>query len=530
MDITKQKDELLNFLFDLPSAVQKKLNDTSIDVIMSLHDIGGAYGLVLEEVWWLYEGTRAVLTGEVSATTLPNFIKEHLEEEHQEDAGFIADDIQKKILDRVAPLFKEAGLPLQEGRVPAPPPKPIPSPFVPQPLSKGVASPYSSPVATEAPINATLSENHIRALTRIAGGTSYTSEKLQETFEDLPQGLQNAIASVDTANAVQEIAKKYFLHVDQMGNLASETGLVLLGITHPADFVGNLSRRLRIPEDKAKEIAKEISAQILGKVRDALRGLHEEPTQDSKQSTPVVREPLQKIEVMPTKASLVPTPTLATKPTIEVRTPYSAEATWNTGINKPPVTSVPEHKEENILEKQARENRQASFVKERPQQKEMSPSREEVMRGIENPRDIVGPTGWRPNTVVSEKFPARAPTGAGGKIHNSKLAEVPKEQPPEDNRTPIPQPQKTTPPSIPTPFTSKPIQPQSPTTQPPQPSPRPQTAQTKIKPASESLTPAPVSDKKKEEDTFLEQKLQGHMSIPKETNHYSSDPYREPLE
>ena len=124
-----------------------------------------------------------------------------------------------------------------------------------------------------------MDEKNMRALVRIAAGTKYGEEELRNAFEDLPLGLRQSLSSVDTANSIQEIAKKYLLHVDQMAALASETGLVLLGLTHPADFIKNLAGRLRVPEERAKEIARETSSQILVKVRESLRSLHAEVVQ-----------------------------------------------------------------------------------------------------------------------------------------------------------------------------------------------------------------------------------------------------------
>ncbi len=535
MNFAEQKNALIEFLFDLQKQVKADVATRDIDVVMRLHDIGGANGLILSEVWCLYEGVRRVLAGEDAPTNLSAFLTENgeWEEESLGKIPSIAYAIQQKIFDPLFPILKAAGFQLKDGKVPPPPAAPIASPYapVPSPLSgssfqvsgssrsPATASGLEASISKLAAAPAPLDEKYVRALVRIAAGTTYSEQKLREAFEDLPQGLRNAVASVDTANAVQGIAKKYFLHVDQMGALASETGLVLLGLTHPADFIPNLAKRLRVPEDKAKEIAREISAQILGKVREALRTLHESsessnsqfPISKQAQKTNIqntnqkTSEPLRKLNVMPAQGA--------------VNTPYSAGAKWNTG--------------ENILNKQKESSKlparqgsgspfgtqppKAAPTNNNPRLEDSAPpflrgikgdtlSRDEVMRGIENPdkfkvqsskfesqlptsnsqlKTPVGPTGWKP------------PAADGGKsqfpISNF-----------QGNQTAR------------SPFPKYPINKLETVAPKPPAAPRP------------SMPPPPTASAAPQD--FLDQKLQGPASLPKEERKYSSDPYREPLE
>jgi len=221
---------------------------------------------------------------------------------------------------------------------------PVSVPVVSKPIAPVAAVPQKAQTAAVG-----TDEKNLRALFRISVGTSYTEDALREKFESLPQGLRQAIASVDTANAVQTIAKRYILHVDQMGALSSETGLVLLGLTHPRDFTKNLAARLRVSEQRALEIAKSVSEAVLVKVKETLRGLHDapqKPTTDNRQpTTERPPEPVKKLNVLSS----------------QIETPQTAR--WNTG-------------EEKL-------------------------SREEVLKGVENPKEAVGPTGWKPQTKPS---------------------------------------------------------------------------------------------------------------------------------
>ena len=103
-----------------------------------------------------------------------------------------------------------------------------------------------------------------------------SKEQLLEKFDQLPQDLQDAILAVETSDKLQLIAKKFGLHIDQTGEMGSETGLVMLGITHPTEFIGNLEKRLGVERAKAAQIAGEVNEQIFLPIRDSLKKIHAE--------------------------------------------------------------------------------------------------------------------------------------------------------------------------------------------------------------------------------------------------------------
>lgn len=610
------------FCDSLPFAVVDALGAKDLDIQLTLSGIYTSHEFVLYETGNICEGVLKVLTGEDSPSNLVAFIEkdEHIEEDNRPKIAELAYEIQTKIFDQVLPILKQAGFPIKEGRVAEPvmkyevgsrnyggqtisseqgvlsPYAPVESPLSGSSFSKGGAEGggFKIPPASksglplgkgETPLRAEdggaplvrgesaqlpLDDKNVRALVRIASGTTYSEEKLRDAFADLPQGLRQSISSVDTANAIQEIAKKYLLHVDQMGALASETGLVLLGLTHPAEFIGNLAKRLRLPEEKAKEIARDISAEILVKVREALRGLHENaenpktqaprPTlqsqssvgqANSKQNTNTQnqpnqsKEPLKQFTAKPTLSDSsfskggaegggfkIP-PSSGVLPLEKgelpkVNTPYSVGAKWNTG--------------ENILAKQA-------------VQKEEALSRAEVLRGIENPSELqvpsskftgqpktsnlqpktlVGPTGWKPSASPSYENT----NGTNIRMNTNKKED---QLPPVPMAQGVPIPQK---PSLPTPpAVPRPTLPSKPTIPPAMPprnevgsmkyeverNPTPIAPAQKARPQSESLTP-PTPPAKGKADDFLSQKLQAPMSTPREEKRYTTDPYREPLQ
>lgn len=102
----------------------------------------------------------------------------------------------------------------------------------------------------------------------------YTQEQLLEKFNSLPQELKQAIAGVETSEIIQSISRKHHLQIDQMGELAAETGLVLLGLTKPEDYIKNLNSRLKINLKDARDIALEVNIEIFSKVKESLKKLH----------------------------------------------------------------------------------------------------------------------------------------------------------------------------------------------------------------------------------------------------------------
>ena len=96
----------------------------------------------------------------------------------------------------------------------------------------------------------------------------------QEAFQKLPADVQTAIYSVETSRAIEQIADKHYLLIDKMGLLAEEVGLVMLGATHPKDFIRNLSDKLGIDRETAKKIAEDVNQQIFAKVRESLKIRH----------------------------------------------------------------------------------------------------------------------------------------------------------------------------------------------------------------------------------------------------------------
>lgn len=98
-----------------------------------------------------------------------------------------------------------------------------------------------------------------------------TTEELFEAYEKLPQEVQAAIADINTEGRVFEIGENNKLRIDQIGELADEVGLALLGFTRLDEFTAHVKSRLNVAETEAGKIADEINSQIFTPIKGALQ-------------------------------------------------------------------------------------------------------------------------------------------------------------------------------------------------------------------------------------------------------------------
>ena len=103
---------------------------------------------------------------------------------------------------------------------------------------------------------------------------NFTEEQIAQMYDNLPEDLKDAIFVLEMNEIVERIGRENQLNIEQIGDLANETGMVMLGVTHPNEFIGNLADRLEVDKEKARAIAGEINEQVFKKVRESLRKIH----------------------------------------------------------------------------------------------------------------------------------------------------------------------------------------------------------------------------------------------------------------
>lgn len=99
-------------------------------------------------------------------------------------------------------------------------------------------------------------------------------KKFREKYIKLPERIKDVYSSFNTTKILQDIGTQHGLHVDQIGELVDETGLVMLGVTHPRDYVGNIVKKLKIDKEKASAVARDVNENVFKPIREELKKLH----------------------------------------------------------------------------------------------------------------------------------------------------------------------------------------------------------------------------------------------------------------
>ena len=103
---------------------------------------------------------------------------------------------------------------------------------------------------------------------------SHTREQLKELYSKLPREIKSVLDSEENADKIYELGNKYKLHIDKIGLLSQEINLVMFGVVKPQEFIPNLREKLKISDEEARVIAKEVNEQIFNPIRESLKQVH----------------------------------------------------------------------------------------------------------------------------------------------------------------------------------------------------------------------------------------------------------------
>ena len=131
---------------------------------------------------------------------------------------------------------------------------------------------------------------------------SHVLDILAAKFGTLPDAIQDTLADEELAQKIVAITKKYGLHLDLVEGLMDETSLVLIGETHPDEFISHVAKRLSLPREKAAQIAGDINTEVFLPVREAIK---EVLTNKDKAAIEPKEEPPTAPDPIPTRASVL---------------------------------------------------------------------------------------------------------------------------------------------------------------------------------------------------------------------------------
>lgn len=97
---------------------------------------------------------------------------------------------------------------------------------------------------------------------------------INERLATLPVDIQEAILKSDFETRVFEIGKKHELSVDKIELLFIETNLVMLGFTHPGEFLDKVESKLGVSLDIAEALVADINKEIFEKIRESLKKIY----------------------------------------------------------------------------------------------------------------------------------------------------------------------------------------------------------------------------------------------------------------
>jgi hypothetical protein len=107
---------------------------------------------------------------------------------------------------------------------------------------------------------------------------NFTQEQIEERFEELPDSVQEILASAETGEALRRIGTRHNLHIDQLSILNNVTGLVILGLMERSDYLPTLIEELDIATEVAEAILTDVNTEILEPMRASLGGPEEDPS------------------------------------------------------------------------------------------------------------------------------------------------------------------------------------------------------------------------------------------------------------
>jgi len=102
-------------------------------------------------------------------------------------------------------------------------------------------------------------------------------QKIKDKFLNIPDDVQEAIASTEVNAQILTLTDKYKLQFDEAEELTKEIGFVMLGLKKRDDFVKNVAKVTGLDIATAQNLAQEINDTIFEGIRESLRKVHSHP-------------------------------------------------------------------------------------------------------------------------------------------------------------------------------------------------------------------------------------------------------------
>lgn len=110
----------------------------------------------------------------------------------------------------------------------------------------------------------------------------FTKQQIQERFDSLPADIQKVVAGEAMPKRLEVIGRNHGLRIDGIGVLIEYSGLIMLGLIKSKEFVRHLQEKLGISQEQAETIAIEVDEQVFSKIRESLREVQYQSTDESR--------------------------------------------------------------------------------------------------------------------------------------------------------------------------------------------------------------------------------------------------------
>lgn len=140
----------------------------------------------------------------------------------------------------------------------------------------------------------------------------YLRAQLWKLYEKLPEELQEAIFSVETADNIDSVCKKNEVPEVKVPEIAKYAGRVLMGLLPPDEFEKVLIKNVKLKEEVAKNVAHEITRFIFFPVKEVLSQIYKmeiTPAAGTKKIAPETKPEVQSKEEEPKGADVYREPT-----------------------------------------------------------------------------------------------------------------------------------------------------------------------------------------------------------------------------
>ena len=117
-------------------------------------------------------------------------------------------------------------------------------------------------------------------------------QKISESYSKLSPQAQKVFADMEWMNTINDLRIKHSLSEEQLGLLATETTLLLLGIIHIDEYESILNEKLGQTKEITDLIIKELREKIINSIQSDLNKTHTENIELGKQSNPLNIHPI----------------------------------------------------------------------------------------------------------------------------------------------------------------------------------------------------------------------------------------------